>query len=116
MQERVTILQHHVGVSLEPFLHDVDVSKVKEVILNEIFSRLEKFEIEGIHIYTFLSDAKLKQKFLEAFIKAGEAFVTNNHLTIPDTDECGKQNADIICQACGNFQNNQCLASQEPKQ
>lgn len=116
MQERIAILQHHVSVSLEPFLQNVEISKVKEVILNEIFSRLEKFEIEGTPIYTFLSDMKLKEKFLEAFVKAGEAFVTNNHLVIPDIDEDGKQNADIICLACGNFQNNQCLASQELEQ
>lgn len=116
MQERIGVLRHHVGQCLEPFLTNVDVSKVKKIVLKEVFSRLEKFDIEGDLIYRFLSNTGLRQKYLEAFTKAGVAYVTNNFYVIPDKDENGNQNSDIICKACGNFINNQCVASQEPGQ
>src|SRR3990170_5986488 len=106
MKERISILRHHVGVCLEPFLKNAKVSEVKEIIQREIFSRLENFEIEGVPIYQFLSDLKLKERFLDAFTKAGVAYVNNNYRTIPDEDSTGKQNADIICFGCGNFQEN----------
>lgn len=116
MQERIDVLKHHITLCLEPFLENIDVSNIKNVLIKELFSRLEKDNIEGDLVYPFLSDAKQRERFLEAFTKAGKAFVANNYSVIPDEDGNGKQNADIICFACGNFQNNQCLASQEPEQ
>jgi hypothetical protein len=116
MQERIGVLRHHVGQCLEPFLTNVDVSKVKETVLKEIFSRLEKFDIEGDLVYQFLSNTGLREKYLQAFTEAGIAFVTNNFYIIPDEDEKGNRNSDVICFACGNFQKNQCVAGQEPEQ
>jgi hypothetical protein len=104
MQERIGVLRHHVGQCLEPFLTNVDVSKVKETVLKEIFSRLEKFDIEGDLVYQFLSNTGLREKYLQAFTEAGIAFVTNNFYIIPDEDEKGNRNSDVICFACGNFQ------------
>jgi hypothetical protein len=116
MQERVTVLRHHLGLCLEPFLKDVSTRDVKETLSKEVFSRLEKFDIEGVPSYPFLSNKEQREKYLEAFTEAGIAFVTNNIDVIPDLDEKGKPNADIICRACGNFQENQCVASQDPEQ
>jgi hypothetical protein len=116
MQERISLLQHHVGLCLEPFLKNVSIPDVKETLIKEVFLRLEKFDIEGVLVYPFLSNNEQREIYLEAFTKAGIAFVTDNFNIIPDVDEKGKPNADIICHACGNFQENQCVASQEPEQ
>ena len=112
---REQILKIHTrGMPLHKDVNIIDLASITHGFVGADLASLTK-EAAMVVLRRLLPDLKLKERFLDAFTKAGVAYVNNNYRTIPDEDSTGKQNADIICFGCGNFQENKCLASEEPK-